>query len=438
MAKVFMSMLGTGGYLEAHYRLNERVSSLTPFVQEAYLELTRDQWSREDRLVFFLTEKARATNWEDGSNFSEGLATRLKNRGFSNILDVSFKEGSSEEEIMDNFTTIFEQLKEGDQVVFDITHSFRSLPMLALVALTYAKVLKNIEIKGLYYGAFEVLGSRKEAEKIPEDERIAPIFDLTPFVSLLDWSFAVEEFVRYGLANRLEELIDKDIRPILKETKGKDKTASALRGFKNSISLLATSIYTSRCRSIVDNNWGNLAISEELCKGLLPPFDPLFEKIEGKIWGFLCDDSWAKAKAAVEWCIEHGLVQQGYTILTEALVGEMCIWAGFDDVYDRSNREFSSELLVMTARGVPGEKWKGALKNRKSLGIELQKKGGEKFIELAKIYESISKARNDINHCGCRENASDETSLAEGLQKNFEKAALAVNDLRRSGVFTGE
>ncbi|WP_168720183.1 TM1812 family CRISPR-associated protein [Thermosulfurimonas marina] len=59
-------------------------------------------------------------------------------------------------------------------------------------------------------------------ENLPEEQRVAPVFDLTPYALLLEWSFAVEEFLRYGLAERLYELVRGEIAPILKETRGRD------------------------------------------------------------------------------------------------------------------------------------------------------------------------------------------------------------------------
>lgn len=39
---------------------------------------------------------------------------------------------------------------EGDEIIFDITHSFRSIPMLAITIMNYAKVLKNCKLKEVY------------------------------------------------------------------------------------------------------------------------------------------------------------------------------------------------------------------------------------------------------------------------------------------------
>ena len=53
--------------------------------------------------------------------------------------------------------------------------------MLAIVVLNYAKTLKKIKLRGIYYGAFEVLGSFEEASKIPISERRVPVLDLTTY-----------------------------------------------------------------------------------------------------------------------------------------------------------------------------------------------------------------------------------------------------------------
>ncbi|QJA06832.1 hypothetical protein FVE67_08535 [Thermosulfurimonas marina] len=53
MGRVFMSFLGTTGYVPVHYQLRGKTSGLTPFVQEALVELLCSDWEEEDRLIFF-------------------------------------------------------------------------------------------------------------------------------------------------------------------------------------------------------------------------------------------------------------------------------------------------------------------------------------------------------------------------------------------------
>ena len=431
MAKVFMSILGVNCYVPAHYRLNGEVSTLTPFVQEAYLSITSGNWASQDRLVFFLTGEARRKNWEDHGNFPQGLYSRLKKLSLAaEIVAVPFNEEHTEEDIMQNFLTIVERLQEGDEVIFDITHSFRSLPMLNLVALNYARVLKGAEIKRIYYGAFEVLGHPSQVEEMPEEERVAPIFDLTPYVLLLDWTFAVEEFSRYGMAERLAELVQRRVGPVLRETRGRDIKASALRNFVNHLQGLTLNIYTCRCRDLMGTK-----IDEALPQGLsfddfLPPFHPLLEMIEQKVSGFSGKDSWDKALAAVEWCLRHKLVQQGYTILEEAIISEVCHLLGFEDHYSRGDRAFVSSLLSVTAQKKPSNEWDGILGERKAEALELQRRGGEEFRALARVYGTLADLRNDINHCGCREYPRRARALAEELDRSYSDVVKAMRQLR--------
>ena len=75
------------------------------------------------------------------------------------VTRVEIPEGKSEAEIWEIFNIVFGSLEREDEVVFDITHAFRSIPMLAIVILNYAKMMKKVTLSGIYYGAFEVLGN---------------------------------------------------------------------------------------------------------------------------------------------------------------------------------------------------------------------------------------------------------------------------------------
>ena len=433
MAKVFISFLGTNRYISARYRLGDKISKPTPFVQEALVELLCSNWEEKDRLIFFLTSEACAKNWKDGGNFSEGLETRLKKKGLTaKIVSVKISEGRSEEEIRKNFRTVIDQLHKEDEVFFDITHSFRSLPMLNLVALNYARALNRLQIKGIYYGAFEALGPPREVEKMPEEQRVAPVFDLTFYALLLDWSFAVDEFTRYGLAERLYELVKGEINPILKETKGRDERAKALRAMIEEIRSLTLSIYTCRCPKI---ETFTPRATTNLHQDLLSPFDSLFKKIEEKSMPFGAEDPWEKALSAVEWCIEHRLIQQGYTILLEAVITEICRLLGAKDPYgDISLRKFVSALLSVTAAKTPPGEWRGELRERREEAQKIQEVGGTPFLEVAKAYDKLNKMRNDINHCGCKKDSHKSAKLITQLEELYQALKKTMFSLKTKNL----
>ncbi|MFQ5561038.1 MAG: TIGR02221 family CRISPR-associated protein, partial [Nitrospinota bacterium] len=206
MSKVFISFLGTGKYCECNYALKGKTVHGVRYIQEALLDLLSCDFTQSDRALIFTTKEAEAKNW------TEKLEKRLSPFGkrFS-VENVSVPDGGSEKEIWEIFTIVFNTLKEGDDVILDITHGFRSLPMLSIVLLNYARFLKRINVRGIYYGAFEALGNRSEVEKIPLSERNAPVFDLTSFDVIQQWGFASENFVNYGNAEKVSELLEKSI-----------------------------------------------------------------------------------------------------------------------------------------------------------------------------------------------------------------------------------
>lgn len=79
-----------------------------------------------------------------------------------------------------------ELLVENEQVVLDITHSFRHLPLIALVAARFLKVIKNIDIKQIYYGNFL------------HGEPVHPVLELKGLLTMLDWIDALGTFDKDG------------------------------------------------------------------------------------------------------------------------------------------------------------------------------------------------------------------------------------------------
>src|SRR5690606_7835290 len=85
------------------------------------------------------------------------LESLSKKKGFQ-VENIGIPEGHNEEELWEIFKTILDQLEEGDEIILDITHSFRYLPMLTFIIINYARIVKKCSLKAVYYGAFEVLG----------------------------------------------------------------------------------------------------------------------------------------------------------------------------------------------------------------------------------------------------------------------------------------
>ncbi|MBI5514306.1 MAG: CRISPR-associated DxTHG motif protein [Deltaproteobacteria bacterium] len=87
------------------------------------------------------------------------------------------------------------------EIVLDITHGFRSQPILGTAAVAFSlaeqtRTGRPIPIR-VVYGAFEMRDRETE---------VAPVWDLTDFVTLSRWNAAIDALTRYGRADDLEDL----------------------------------------------------------------------------------------------------------------------------------------------------------------------------------------------------------------------------------------
>lgn len=78
---------------------------------------------------------------------------------------------------------IANELDQNSTLSLDVTHGFRHLPMLALVAARFLKNSKNIQTNHIYYGAFEM-----------GQNGITPVIDLSGLLTMLDWVDALSAY----------------------------------------------------------------------------------------------------------------------------------------------------------------------------------------------------------------------------------------------------
>jgi CRISPR-associated DxTHG motif protein len=182
------------GYIETTYLnpLNGAGVS-TKFFQEALVEFYKPQ-----KLYVLLTKTAETRIPEGASESTwESLRKRLESRvDLYPVTDVP--EGHQQADVRTIFNKLTGCLQNDDCVLFDITHGFRSLPVLALIAVSYLRVARNISLEGLIYGAFD-------ARDLAKNE--TPIYDLKPIIELLNWTTATDQFLKTGNAKSLADLL---------------------------------------------------------------------------------------------------------------------------------------------------------------------------------------------------------------------------------------
>lgn len=75
---------------------------------------------------------------------------------------------------------------QGDRVDLDVTHGFRHLPMLAILAALHLRSVRGAEIAGIWYGAFD------------PDSGAAMVHDLAGLLHIADWLQALHTFDKDG------------------------------------------------------------------------------------------------------------------------------------------------------------------------------------------------------------------------------------------------
>lgn len=115
---------------------------------------------------------------------------------------VLIKYGITDQEIHENTDIILglqQYLSKGDELIVDVTHSFRSLPMFMMNLLIYLENVsnKNISISHIHYGMLEMKG----------ELGYAPIIDLKSMLEVNDWITGAFSFSEYGNAYKISQLI---------------------------------------------------------------------------------------------------------------------------------------------------------------------------------------------------------------------------------------
>lgn len=116
--------------------------------------------------------------------------------------------GINEEELWNNFSILLNMSKSfqsGDEIYLDITHAFRSLPMMSFVMTDFAAQVSEINFKlsGIYYGMFEYSTDPQNPQ-----QGVTPIVDISIIYELHKWIRAIDAMKNYGNLDPLVKLLE--------------------------------------------------------------------------------------------------------------------------------------------------------------------------------------------------------------------------------------
>lgn len=358
---ILISVMGTSKYKETSYRFGGHVAAPSPFVVESIQHLFKP-----DTTYILMTKEA-------DEQHGKALAEKIQ---FS---PINIKLGRNEEELWELFQSVIEVIPEGESLIIDVTHGFRSQPMLLLSISIYLKVIKNVKISHILYGAFDA----------KDKEGIAPIFDLSPFLDIITWSFATEAFIKRGDATQLSQIITEIHNDAYKTNspyrpQGLKQIGRVLTAITNSLAVVRPEEALDNIRELTSKVHKASEDSKNLHQA--KPFEGLLHKIVDKYAQIYTSieapdetSSISSYTKMIQFYLDTGQYQQAITLAREVLVSKMCLLQG------KSPEEKEDRYKV--------ERNLGGVNNP----LTEPKK---EYLEIIKTYANLVDIRNDINHAG--------------------------------------
>lgn len=411
--KVFISFLGTNNYVQCRYDINGVASAPVRFVQEALIEYICKDWTEEDRIFIFCTSKektgengSKEINWYDNGQTriteeSEkiGLQHRLQDLQARIGLKAQIEEhdieaGFSEEEIWNIFDTVYAKLQPDDQIYFDVTHAFRSIPLFSIVLFNYSKFMKSTRLVSIMYGAFEKLGPAYKVKEQPVDERIAPVIDLTNIARLQEYNQIASNLKDFGKVNQLKVAIASN------QDYASDQT---VRDLSNSISELDEYIATIDLKAIKSGKYIHKFRSNyksiKKKKKLVKPISNILDELYKETADFVEEDNYCNIEAAINWTIRHDMLMQAYPLAEEYIIQRVVdMFADIkpSDLTTKQFKMFVSSILGMPQIDFMARNWKEKLSEYPHVADDI---ADDNLIKkLRPKYDHIRRSRNSLAH----------------------------------------
>jgi CRISPR-associated DxTHG motif protein len=403
MLKAF-SFVGAGRYEAVTYVWEER-SHTTRLFPEALARVFEPE-----KVIVFVTEKAKNSRASESEpRYVEMLQDKLGDR----VEWVDIPEGRSEQELWQIFDRVASTVDEGDTILLDITHAFRSIPLIVFAVAAYLRRTKGVTIAHIVYGAYE---ARDENNR-------APIFDLTPLLELLDWTGGAEALLKRGDAELIAEKMVTAHQTLRRM--GTD-TPEKLKPLGQKLRELSQTLHLSRPREVMRIAYDLLPLLEEARTEFdrwAKPFALLAGQIRNELEPLAFDQSdtlsrenLEKQLGLVEHYLKKGLVVQAVTLAREWVVSYVLLCRGSGDWLSRRDREEAERALGAAAR-LRGEnaeppEWFGQLPHNEELG---------------RLWNELGNLRNDLAHCAMSADARKVRAIEQDATRVPQKLRALVN-----------
>ncbi|MEA3337213.1 MAG: TIGR02221 family CRISPR-associated protein [Chloroflexota bacterium] len=387
-----LTFLGTTPYKETTYVLADKRYE-TCFCPAAVAHICEPEHT-----LVVVTQAAKARHYED---LADEIAPDTK------PVAVEIPDGHSEADLWQIFDQLTDHIGQGEELIVDITYGFRSLPFLSFLALAFLQVAKDATVKAVYYGAWDARTEDNET----------PIFDLTLFVTLLDWTVATDQFLATGdsdaLAHRLQQshqlpwksknrATAYDLPTNLKSTAGiLDKMGNVLRLVRPE-DVMETAAALGPSLAAVEDEAGTWA----------KPFSLLMDRTANDYTSLAFDgdprdpanlrESLAKQRVLVEWYVKRRQYVQAIVLAREWIVSYATFLLDWDLLHDRKAAE---KLLNVMAH----------LRREEKI-LRMDSDNDEALGKAVALWNKLPDLRNDIAHVGMRRDPRSVASILKAAE----------------------
>lgn len=427
MAKVFISFLGTGnpnakpdqpGYDVLTYRFeNDEHTYTSMFAQRAIIE--KHNPTSFERICLMMTPESQAKH-------RDLLVEELLSIGCTEtqlIEDASITTNQNTEQQWEWFDSLQKLINDGDEVIFDFTHGFRSVPIIFSTAISFLQKVKRFTLLNAHYGYM-----------IDKKAATGEIIDMARFYRINEWADGVARLVDMADATKLAELADE----------GQDDGFAALNDQQLTQALRDL---TDLIKNIDVNNVGKkadealtlIAAKQQQCSGADAQ---LLKMVHDKFIGLAIqgsgryDHNYFKLQLVLtEMLLKHGLHMQAFTVMRECIasIGMLSATGKYAKPsltanQGRNYRKSIGEIFVglcITTR----DEWRQEddEKRKQVSSRELQY-----FDEMVKPFFNLLEAKNiaPLLHSL----ASNMSTYRNGLDHAWTSAQAAPNDIAEKGT----
>ena len=425
-----LSFLGAGRYEEVTYVWSEGREGERSYTTRLFPEALA-QIFQPEKVIVFVTEKAK--NYcpsPSEPRYVETLQERLGDR----VEWVDIPEGRSEQELWEIFDKVASAVNDGDTVLLDITHAFRSIPMIVFAVAAYLRRTKGVTIERIVYGAYE---ARQTLRTSPQPEDRAPIFDLTPLLDLLDWLSGAETLQNQGDARTLASRLEQTQRSLWRR-QGGDTLPRRLQNIARQLRNLSQALHLARPIDVMKT-------AHTLCPMLkkahdefhqwAKPFAVIVEKVFQEMEALAYEqperldvENLRRQLTIVEYCLWKNLTMQAITLAREWLVSLVALQRKEGDWLALAQREEAEKALGAAVR-----KWH----RQESVDVPGWFEQWTLSQKAAEVWDWLTQLRNDVAHCGMNPRAASPNSILERARQIPGRLRALLDEAPAGVLWTG-